>query len=60
MAELLQIGMCVELISIKDDKYLGRMDAFVFTGDGKDVGEILIKENLGRPYDGGRRIGWCK
>ena len=60
LAELLPIGSLVELISIKDDKYLGRIDAFVFTGDGKDVGEILIKENLGMRYNGGRRIGWCK
>ena len=60
LAELLPIGSLVELINIKDDKYLGRIDAFVFTGDGKDVGEILIKENLGRRYNGGRRIGWCK
>lgn len=59
LAELLPIGTSVELKSIKDDKYLGRIDAFVILPSGEDVGEILIKEGLGRAYNGGRRQGWC-
>lgn len=27
---------------------------------GTDLGDILIAENLARPYDGGRRAGWCE
>lgn len=27
--------------------------------DGRDVSLQLIAEGLGRPYDGGRRDGWC-
>lgn len=26
---------------------------------GRDLGSILIEENLARPYDGGQRQGWC-
>lgn len=60
LAELIPVGSVVELSKIKDDKYLGRIDAYVKTPDGRDVGEILISEKLGRPYKGGRRAGWCE
>lgn len=60
LAELLPVGAVAELRDIKDDKYLGRIDARVLTSDGRDVGNILIQEKLGRPYSGGRREGWCK
>lgn len=60
LTELLPIGSVVELKEIKDDKYLGRIDARVFTADNEDVGEILIKEKLGRRYSGGKRLPWCK
>lgn len=36
----------------------GRTLAYVRT-DGQDVGSILISENLARPYEGGKRKGWC-
>jgi len=26
---------------------------------GRDVAAMLISEGLGRPYEGGRRAGWC-
>lgn len=60
LAELLPIGTTVELQEIKDDKYLGRIDAHVLDVLGRDVGKILVNEKLGRPYSGGRRDGWCK
>lgn len=60
LAELLPIGTTVELQEIKDDKYLGRIDARVLDVLGRDVGKILVNEKLGRPYSGGRRDGWCK
>ena len=28
--------------------------------DGKSLAAILIQHDLGRPYDGGRRQGWCQ
>lgn len=59
LAELIPVGSVVELSKIKDDKYLGRIDAYVKTADGRDVGTVLISEKLGRPYSGGRRVGWC-
>lgn len=60
VAELLPSGTIVELSEITDDKYLGRIDAKVILPDGRDLSEILISENLGRHYDGGKRQGWCK
>lgn len=59
LAELLPVGSTVDLRDVADDKYLGRIDARVFTSDGRDVFRILINEKLGRPYDGGRRDSWC-
>ncbi len=53
-------GTVVELRNIKDDKYPGRIDANVILPDGRDVGNILIKEKHGRPYSGGRRASWCE
>ena len=60
LAELLPADSIVELENIKDDKYLGRIDANVIDSRGRDVGKILIREGLGRAYNGGRRAGWCK
>lgn len=59
LAELIPVGSRVELSGIKDDKYLGRIDAYVRTADGRDVGTVLISEKLGRAYSGGHRAGWC-
>ncbi len=59
LEQLLPIGKTADLRQIKDDKYLGRIDALVFIDD-RDIGQILIDEKLGRPYSGGRRDGWCK
>ena len=56
---LVPVGSVIELENIKDDKYVGRIDANVILPDGRDVGEILIKEKFGRAYSGGRRAGWC-
>ena len=60
LAALLPRGTVVELDNIKDDKYLGRIDANVFLPDGRDVGLILIDSGLGRPYKGGKRQPWCQ
>ena len=60
LAELLPVGAIIELKNIHDDKYLGRIDALVYDADGNNIGQMLIDEKFGRPYDGGRRMGWCK
>lgn len=60
MMKLVPRGTIVELRNIKDDKYIGRIDANVILPDGRDLGRILISEKLGRPYSGGKRKSWCE
>ncbi|MCL2748694.1 MAG: thermonuclease family protein [Alphaproteobacteria bacterium] len=59
LMELLPEGSTIWLSSIKDDKYLGRIDAYVKMSDGVDVSTIMLKEKLAVPYGGGKRGGWC-
>lgn len=59
LAELLPIGEFVDLTDIRDDKYLGRIDARVIHAKHGDVGRVMMTENLARKYDGGHRDGWC-
>lgn len=60
LEKLLPRGATVELDNIKDDKYLGRIDANVIMSDGRDVGNVLVREKLARVYSGGKRKSWCK
>ena len=60
LAEILPIGSIVELSNIRDDKYLGRIDANVAIADGADVSARMVRAGLGRRYNGGRRAGWCR
>ena len=60
LMELLPRDSVVELKNIKDDKYLGRIDANVILPDGRDVGRVLIDEKFGRAYSGGKRKSWCE
>ena len=60
LEKLLPRGAKIELRNIKDDKYLGRIDANVILFDGRDVGDVLVRENLARPYNGEKRKSWCK
>lgn len=59
LGEILPPGSIVELTNIKDDKYLGRIDANVADARGVDVSANMVRAGLGRPYNGGRRAGWC-
>ena len=59
LIKLMPRGTVVELKNIKDDKYVGRIDANVILPDGRDVGRILINEKHGRLYNAGKRAGWC-
>lgn len=59
LATLIPRGTTVDLQNIKDDKYLGRINANVILPDGRDLGRIMIDSGLARPYSGGKRAGWC-
>lgn len=58
VAAALRAGQPVEFREVKWDKYGGRVDARVLIG-GQDMAWTLIGKGLGRPYDGGKRGGWC-
>lgn len=60
LATLIPRGTVVELENIKDDKYLGRINANVILPDGRDVGKVLIDSGLARSYSGGKRAPWCR
>ena len=49
----------VQLSDIRSDKYGGRVLAHVKNAKGQDLGEALKSVGLARPYDGGKRSGWC-
>ncbi len=52
------VGATVQLTKIRHGKYAGRVVADVWV-NGRKLSDLLIAENLGRPYHGGRREGWC-
>ena len=52
------VGPQVQLTNVRLGKYAGRVVADVWVS-GRKLSDLLIAENLGRPYDGGRREGWC-
>lgn len=56
LAELAQGVLRLENITL--GKYAGRVIADAITAQGK-LGAILISEGLARPYNGGKRAGWC-
>jgi endonuclease YncB( thermonuclease family) len=49
----------VVLRDVRYDKYGGRVLAHVETEGGADLGRELLARHLARPYQGGRRDGWC-
>ena len=59
LGELIPEGSMVEIKNIKNDKYAGRIDANVYDSANRDVGLVLIQENVGRAYSGGKRQSWC-
>lgn len=48
----------IEFKNLKWDKYGGRVLADVYL-DGNSYSELIIKQKLARPYDGGAKKGWC-
>lgn len=59
LGELIPVGSMIEIKNIKNDKYAGRIDANVYDLANRDVGMVLVRENVGRPYSGGKRQPWC-
>lgn len=59
LGELIPVGSTVEIKNVKNDKYAGRIDANVYDSANRDVGRVLIKEKIGRNYNGGKRKSWC-
>jgi len=59
LGELLPVGSTVEIKNVKNDKYAGRIDANVYDSANRDIGQVLIKEKVGRAYNGGKRKSWC-
>lgn len=58
LAELIGDG-AVSISNIGGAKYYGRVLADVETQQGVPVAEEMLGRSLVRPYDGGRRAGWC-
>jgi endonuclease YncB( thermonuclease family) len=52
-------GAAVLLRDIRPDKYGGRVVAAIEGPDGRDLAAALLDAGLARPYDGGRKAGWC-
>lgn len=59
LARLAPPGSTVTLTFSRRDKY-GRLLADVVNAAGIDVAGRLLARGLARPYDGGRRRGWCE
>ena len=59
LAALVAAGT-VSLSAVETDKYGGRVIADVADGSGRPLGPALVDAGLARPYDGGRRAGWCR
>lgn len=51
-------GGSVILRDLSEDKYGGRIDARVIAA-GVDVAQRMVELGHARPYDGGKREGWC-
>ena len=58
LAQLLNNGSFF-LTEVSADKYYGRVVAQVRDGEGHDIGQRLLTAGHARPYDGGKRTGWC-
>jgi micrococcal nuclease len=59
LTEQLLTDAQVALYDIQHDKYGGRVRARVVTRSGEDIGQMLAKSGLARPYKGEARQPWC-
>lgn len=56
-AQMLRSGQPIFLTNIRRGKYF-RLVANVWVGE-HNLAQVLIKNGLGRAYNGGKRYGWC-
>ncbi|HCW66605.1 MAG TPA: nuclease [Thalassospira lucentensis] len=58
LAHAIQSNIPVQFCDPQWGRYGGRVVAWVAIGD-VWLHDLLINEDLARPYDGGKRAGWC-
>jgi micrococcal nuclease len=52
-------GAPVQIRNISGDKYFARVIADAGNSDVSDAASFMLGVDLARPYDGGKRQGWC-
>jgi micrococcal nuclease len=52
-------GAPVQIRNISGDKYFARVIADAGNSDVRDAAAFMLGIDLARPYEGGRRQGWC-
>jgi micrococcal nuclease len=52
-------GAPVRIRNISGDKYFARVIADAGNADVSDAAAFMLELELARPYQGGRRLGWC-
>ena len=56
--ETFRAAKIIKFSNLKWDKYGGRILSNVYL-DGHLYADMIINEGLARPYDGGKKEGWC-
>tara|TARA_R110002124_G_scaffold37640_1_gene120256 strand:+ start:963 stop:1316 length:354 start_codon:yes stop_codon:yes gene_type:complete len=54
------LNSAVFLKNVSLGKYAGRVIADVYDQSGNQLSSDIISNGLGRKYNGGRRMSWCK
>jgi micrococcal nuclease len=49
----------VQIRNISGDKYFARVTADAGNADVSDAAAFMLELELARPYQGGKRLGWC-
>ena len=57
--DLIENASSIEFMTEYKEDYFGRILSYLII-DGEDVSELIIKNNLGKIYQKGVRIDWCK
>jgi endonuclease YncB( thermonuclease family) len=59
----LKVGDAIELRRVRKGKYAGRIIASLYYKENQrwvNVSKKLLNAGYGRPYNGGKRKGWCR
>ena len=57
--DLIENASSIEFMTEYKEDYFGRILSYLII-DGEDVSELIIKNNLGKIYQKGVKIDWCK